>query len=69
MKMRDVKSSSIRSVGYEPETKTLGVTFNHGMTYHYANVDQEIYDAMMVADSVGKFFQQEIKNRFKGVKQ
>jgi hypothetical protein len=64
IELRPVKSSQVKSVGYDPQTKTLAVTFVHstaGAIYHYPNVEQATFDAFMASDSAGSFFGQHIK--------
>ena len=62
MKMRTVKSSQMIAVGYHPDSRTLAILFDEETEYRYANVDQETYDAMIAAKSVGSFFYRNIKN-------
>ena len=56
-----VKSSHIKSIGHDPENNILGVTFHNGSTYHYHGVTKEKHEAMLRADSVGKFLEANIK--------
>jgi hypothetical protein len=60
-----VESSNIKSVGYDAGTQTLEVEFNHGTLYRYAGVPTETYEAMMKAESAGKFFASNVRNEFK----
>jgi hypothetical protein len=62
--MIEVVSSNIHSVGYDEETETFFVTFKGGKTYSYDNVSPYTYNELMDAESVGKFFNQFIKNQF-----
>jgi uncharacterized protein CbrC (UPF0167 family) len=55
MKMKIVESSMIHSVGYEPKTQSLDVTFNSGKTYRYFEVPEETYQELMAADSKGGY--------------
>ena len=59
-----VTSSSIVSVGYDPNTKTLELEFVSGAVYQYFAVPQSIYDALMAADSKGMFVSDHIKGHF-----
>jgi hypothetical protein len=57
-----VTSKQVKEVGYDPETKTLAVTFNHGKSvYHYPNVEEKTFKEMIKAESIGKFFGKHIK--------
>lgn len=62
--MSDVKSSQIKQVGYDPATKTLAMTFNHGAGahYHYQDVSEEDYQKLMKSDSLGSHFGKHIRS-------
>ncbi|MDI6754733.1 MAG: KTSC domain-containing protein [Thermodesulfobacteriota bacterium] len=71
--MIPVASSTIRSIGYDEETEhvksRLTVVFNSGAKYVYEGVPRELWERFKETESVGRFFVQEIKNSFRGVKQ
>ena len=56
MKRQPVSSSNLRSVGYDPETKTLEVEFQNGSVYQYFNVPNNVYRELMAAPSHGRYF-------------
>jgi hypothetical protein len=56
-----VKSGNIKEVGYDPASRTLGVRFHSGATYHYADVSAEKHAALMAAPSVGSHLHSNIK--------
>ncbi|SDU53602.1 KTSC domain-containing protein [Jiangella alkaliphila] len=56
-----VSSSALRSVGYDPQTWTLEVEFESGAVYRYLDVDPLDVEAMMAADSMGAYLNEEIK--------
>lgn len=60
-----VASSMISSVGYDPETQELEVTFKKGRSYTYEGVPQAEYDNLVSAQSVGKYFAANIKNVYR----
>jgi hypothetical protein len=64
MNMRKVKSSTIESVGHNPDTNTLRVRFNNGVEYDYANVNTAQHAAFISAESVGSHFHANIKGKF-----
>lgn len=68
--MIPVASSLIESVGYEGEAQRLYVKFHSGAgpTYSYEGVPRELYDDLMNAASVGRFFLKQIKPNFTGEK-
>lgn len=59
-----IDSSAIRSVAYDAAARRLAVTFQSGAVYEYDDVPEETYEAMMRAESKGRFFQDEIRRRF-----
>jgi hypothetical protein len=59
-----VSSSNIASVGYDPNSETLEIEFIHTGIYQYYNVPQFQFDRMLEANSVGTFFNAEIKNSY-----
>ncbi len=65
IEMSAVESSQIAAIGHDPETNTLAIQFKNkggpGATYHYDNVDVELFDRFRNADSKGTFFGKEIK--------
>jgi hypothetical protein len=61
-----VESSLIYGVHYDPDIQELTVVSEStGGMYVYEGVPQEFYDALMAAESQGKFFTKHIENRFK----
>jgi hypothetical protein len=56
-------SSNILKITYFPEAQRLYIAFNRGETYSYGNVTHELYDAFEKAESQGKFFNTNIKNK------
>lgn len=59
-----LQSSSLRSVGYDPETQTLEVEFQQGEIYQYLGVPEFLYRGLALARSKGKFFNRNVVDRF-----
>ena len=59
-----VESSNIASVGYDQLDGILEIEFNSGAIYQYENVPMRVYEVMMKADSVGKYFNAHIKSKY-----
>lgn len=70
--MITVASSTIKAVGYREATENLKpvltVVFNSGARYEYPGVPRDLWERFKEAESVGRFFVQEIKPAFQGVK-
>ena len=62
MNMTPVSSSNLSSVGYE--NGTLYIRFHNGRLYAYYNVPVSEYEALMSADSHGKYFNANIRNLY-----
>lgn len=61
---QEVVSSQFKKVKYDTESKILIITFNNDKRYEYKDVPQSIFDSLMSAESLGKFFIAFIKNSF-----
>jgi hypothetical protein len=62
--MQDVKSRSIRRVGYNDDTQQLVIQFYDslpGLRTVYSPVPREIYDGLMSASSMGKYLEEHIR--------
>lgn len=64
MRRVPVRSSALRSVGYDPRTFTLEVEFDSGEVYHYLDVPPEIVDGFIDARSKGAYLTSQIKPHF-----
>ena len=62
MNRKEVKSSNIKSVGWED--KVLEIEFHSGGIYQYKPVGETIYTAFLESESKGKYFFQYIKGQF-----
>ena len=59
-----VSSSNLAAVGYDPNTKILEIEFHGGSVYAYSDVPQDIFDELMSAESHGKYFNANIKDKY-----
>lgn len=62
MERKPVKSSNIKSIGYDAKTRKLEVEFNSGV-YSYDNVSPEKHSALMASESVGGYLHTHIKGK------
>lgn len=65
MERKFVSSSNLYSVGYNGVTAVLEIQFRNGSIYQFLNVSGAVYQALMDADSHGKYFNYCIKNRYR----
>ena len=56
-----VSSSAINSASYDKETQTLRIEFKQGREYEYPNVPEYEFRNLVSAPSVGKYYNQHIK--------
>jgi hypothetical protein len=68
MDRAQVASSNIQSIGYDTEAQILEIEFNNGGTYQYSGVPEYEHEGIMNANSHGKYFHANIKNRYPFVK-
>lgn len=62
----EVRSSNIARYRYDPETKVLDVQFNSGDdTYSYDDVPQDVAEGMNTAGSIGQYFYNNIRGRYR----
>lgn len=60
MKRLPVKSSSVKSVGYNRSELILEVEFNKGNIYHYFKVYPDDVIALLFGNSIGSYLMREI---------
>ncbi|MBS3947902.1 MAG: KTSC domain-containing protein [Dethiobacter sp.] len=64
MNRTPVRSSNIRSAGYDPGARTLELEFHSGGIYQYSGVPENVHQSMMQATSKGSYFHDHIKDRY-----
>lgn len=58
------RSTMISEVEYDEENKFLKLKFAKGGWYEYKEVPKNIYNDLIGAESIGKYFLANIKNRY-----
>ena len=66
MQMLKVESSVIAEVGYDEPY--LRIKFKSGQTYDYVGVSQEQFKELIKAPSKGKYFRENILDKFPGAR-
>ncbi len=66
MNRRPLSSSNLASAGWEPEAEhgTLEVEFRSGWIYHYDNVPEGVYQALIGSTSAGTYFDRHIDGTY-----
>ena len=67
MERKPVASTVLAEVGYDEPSGVLEVQFRSGRVYRYFQVPRTAYRALMKAESIGGYFNREIKTRYRGV--
>ncbi len=60
-----VRSSNLRSVGYDDGSRMLEVEFRGGGVYQYFRVPPEVFAELMAADSLGRYLNENVKEVYK----
>jgi hypothetical protein len=55
-------SRTLATAGYDDPSATMEVEFVEGRVYRYFVVPRSVFDALVGADSVGRFFQEHIRD-------
>jgi hypothetical protein len=61
IRRRHVRSSAVRSIGYDAEDWVLQVEFDGGKVYNYFRVPPDEYAKLMGAESIGTYVNREVK--------
>jgi KTSC domain len=64
MKRDPVSSSHIASVGYDASEQVLEIEFESGGVYRYTGVARHVYQGLLSASSPGRYFHQQIRDRY-----
>jgi lysyl-tRNA synthetase class 2 len=60
----DVDSTAISEIDYDEQRTKLLVRFQSGERYVYVGVPGEVHRSFVEADSKGRFFQSQIRDRY-----
>lgn len=64
MKREEVKSSALKSVGFDPDKRILETELISKRIYQYKDVPLSIYTNFMKAESLGKYYNKHIKDEY-----
>jgi hypothetical protein len=64
MERQQVKSTNIKSIGYDKENQVLEVEFINSSVYHYHKVSEKVYTSLINAKSHGIIFNGTIKGKY-----
>ncbi len=66
MTRQAVKSSRIKSVGYDDRKRVLTIEFKRGAVWSYTYVPENLFERLLSAESKGKFFNEFIRPFYPG---
>jgi hypothetical protein len=64
MARETVDSRAIKAVDYDPAGQRLKIELMNGRVYRYVDVPRDIYEALMAAESKGRFYNDYIRDAF-----
>lgn len=64
MRRFSVPSASLRSIGYDVKRRVLEVEFLSGKIYRYFEVPGLLLLKLLTANSIGRYFNRHIRDRF-----
>lgn len=64
MRRHRVRSSAVRSVGYDDERHELEIEYAEGGVYRYSLVPRRSYEDLLDAESIGAYVAKHIKPRY-----
>lgn len=64
MRLKPVDSEMLLAAGYDEKSHSLFAEFRTGETYRYKNVPSFVYQALMDADSKGRFMRKYVLGRY-----
>jgi KTSC domain len=56
-----VESRTVATAGYDDRSSTMELEFVDGGVYRYFAVPRSVFDALLAADSIGRFFHDHIR--------
>jgi hypothetical protein len=67
VELKEVESSALSAIGYDPTSKVLAVRFKAGGVHHFRDVPAEVASGLQRAESVGKYYSTHIRGKFDSV--
>lgn len=59
-----VKSTNVKSVGYDPATRAMEVEFQNGRVYSHSNVSANDHSGLVNSSSIGGHYHKHFKDKF-----
>jgi hypothetical protein len=62
-----VQSTALAAVGYSKRLRALEIEFRNGAIYRYLKVDPAVYEALLNAPSKARFYDENIRHKFRSL--
>jgi hypothetical protein len=62
-----VESTAVATVGYSKKLHALEIEFRNGAIYRYLDVEPEIYEALLKAESKARFYDDNIRHKYRSL--
>lgn len=62
-----VESTAVATVGYSKKLHALEIEFRNGAIYRYLDVDPRIYEALLKAESKARFYDDNIRHKYRSL--
>ena len=67
IKRNPIESSALAAVGYSQRRRALEIEFRNGAIYRYLEVPPAVYHALLEAPSKARFYDQNIRRRYRSM--
>jgi hypothetical protein len=67
IKRVSVESTALATVGYSKRLRALEIEFRNGAIYRYLDVGPDVYDALLQARSKARFYDQNIRHKYRSL--
>lgn len=62
-----IQSTALAAVGYSKRLRALEIEFRNGAIYRYLDVAPEVYDALLHAHSKARFYDDNIRHKYRSL--
>ena len=67
IKRLPVESRALAAVGYSKRLRALEIEFRNGAIYRYLDVSPPVYEALMIAPSKARFYDDNIRRKYRSL--
>jgi hypothetical protein len=67
IKRMPVESTALAAIGYSKKLRSLEIEFRNGAIYRYLEVEPEVYESLLNARSKARFYDHNIRHRYRSL--